>query len=87
MPEYMLLIIKINPVDLEKIDETIAAVKTIKSGQVKDVQKKPIGFGVEIVKAGVLVGSKDEAAPEKVINEINALKEVEDAEIAGMTLI
>ena len=87
MPDKTLLIIRINAKDMEKLDETMAEVKTIKSGDVKDIRREPIGFGVEIIKAGVLIGSKEEGLPEKVIQEISALETVEDAEIEGMTLL
>ncbi len=87
MPDKTLLILKINAKDLEKLDATVKAVKGIKSGEVKDVKREPIGFGVEIIKAGILVNSKDEKAIDRVLEEVNKLKEVEDAEIEGMTLL
>ncbi|MBI4210488.1 MAG: elongation factor 1-beta [Candidatus Diapherotrites archaeon] len=87
MPDKTLLIIRINAKDMEKLDETVAAVKGIKSGAVKDVRREPIGFGVEVIKAGILIDSKDESLPDRVISEISALEEVEDAEIEGMTLL
>ncbi len=87
MGNNTMIIVRINAKDLEKIDDTVKAVKGIKSGEVKDVQKRPIGFGVEVVKAGILVDSKDEGAIERVIQEISKLPEVEDAEVEGMTLL
>ncbi|HLC79983.1 MAG TPA: hypothetical protein VJG83_06220 [archaeon] len=87
MPDKTLLIVRINAKDMEKLDETVEAIKGIKSGAVKDVRKEPIGFGVQIIKAGILIDSKDQSLPEKVLTEINALAEVEDAEIEGMTLL
>ncbi|HIH09334.1 MAG TPA: hypothetical protein HA254_01555 [Candidatus Diapherotrites archaeon] len=87
MPDKTLLIIRINAKDMEKLDECVDQIKTIESGEVKDVRREPIGFGVEIIKAGILIGSKEEALPERVVNEIRALDSVEDAEIVGMTLL
>ena len=87
MPDKTLLIIRINAKDMEKLDETVAAVRGIKAGAVKDVLREPIGFGVEVIKAGVLIDSKDDAAMDRVIAEIAALAEVEDAEVEGMTLL
>ncbi|MEK6957422.1 MAG: hypothetical protein AABW99_00365 [archaeon] len=87
MPDKTLLILKINAKDLEKLDATVKAVKGIKSGEVKDVKREPIGFGVEVIKAGILVNSKDEKAIDRVLEEVKKLKEVEDAEIEGMTLL
>jgi len=87
MPGKTLLIIKINPKDMENVDATAEAVKTIKTGEVKDVQKVSIGFGAEIVKAGILVNEKEDGAMDAVLEEINNLPDVEDAEIEGMTLL
>ena len=87
MPDKTLLIIRINAKDMEKLDEAITAVRGIKAGAVKDVRREPIGFGVEVIKAGVLIDSKDEKAIDSVMSEISALEEVEDAEVEGMTLL
>jgi len=87
MPGKTMLILKINPADMEKVGETAEAVKGIKTGEVKDVQKVSIGFGAEIVKAGILINEKEEGASDRVLEEINALPEVEDAEVEGMTLL
>ncbi len=87
MPNKTFLIVKINASDMDRLDETIEAVKGIKNGDVKDVKREPIGFGVEIIKAGITVDSSDERLVEKVLNELNGLKEVESAELEGMTLL
>ena len=87
MPNKTFLIVKINASDMDRLDETIEAVKGIKNGDVKDVKREPIGFGVEIIKAGITVDSSDEKLVEKVLNELNGLKEVESAELEGMTLL
>ena len=72
---------------MEKVDETFEAVKKLKEGEVKDVQKVSIGFGAEIVKAGILINEKEEGQMDRVLEEINALPEVEDAEVEAMTLL
>ena len=87
MPDKTLLIIRINAKDMERLDETMTAVKGIKAGAVKDVRRDPIGFGVEVIKAGILIDSKDEKAIDAVMMEISGLPEVEDAEVEGMTLL
>ncbi|VVB99425.1 EF-1 guanine nucleotide exchange domain protein [uncultured archaeon] len=87
MPDKTILIMKIKPRDIGQIAKAMDAVRTIKSGKVMDVKKEPIGFGIEVIKAGITVDSKDEAAVERVTNEILALPEIEDAEVEGMTLL
>ena len=87
MPDKTMLIMRIKPKDLDAIDAAIKAVRGVKSGQVMDVKKEPIGFGIELIKAGILVDSKDEEAIERVTQEILALAEIEEAEVEGMTLL
>jgi translation elongation factor EF-1beta len=81
-----LVIFKIKPKDLEQIDAAMQQVKTIKKGTVKDVQKVPIGFGVEIIKAAVLFEEKKEDI-EGATQELMALSLIEEAEVEGMTLL
>ena len=83
----MMVIVKINPKDMEKIEETIEQVKAIKSGEVKDIRKEAIGFGVQIIRAGILIPEKQEGALEALTQELNALSLVEEAEVEGMTLL
>ena len=87
MPDKTLLIMKIKPRDLGKIDEAMAAVNAIKQGRVMEVRKEPIGFGIEIIKAGITVDSKDDGAIERVTQELLDLAEIEEAEVEGMTLL
>lgn len=87
MPSKTMLIIRVKPEDMEKIDEIVAAVKATKTGEVREVRKEPIGFGVELIRAGILVASEDESLPDKVIQEIMKIPGVEEAEVEGMTLL
>ncbi|MEM4257096.1 MAG: hypothetical protein QXZ13_03180 [Candidatus Diapherotrites archaeon] len=87
MPSKTLLIVRIKPVEMELLDSIAKSVENIKSGSVKDVKRYPIGFGVELLKVGVLVDSEDESLPDKVVKEISSIAGVEEAEIEGMTLL
>ncbi|MEK6941976.1 MAG: hypothetical protein AABW85_03910, partial [archaeon] len=86
MADKMFVIVKINATDMEKLDELETAIKKIKNGQVKDIKREALGFGVEIIKAGIIINEKEEGALEKLKNEIDKIKLVETAEIEGMTL-
>jgi len=59
----------------------------VKSGEAKDVKREPIGFGVEIIKAAILIEEKKEGALEALTKEVNELDSVEEAEVEGMTLL
>ena len=82
-----LLIYKINASDMEKIDETLEAIKGVKSAEFRDAKKEPIGFGVEVIKAAFTVPEKDDRAVEELTKELNALPQVEEAEMQEMTLV
>ena len=87
MADKMFVIVKINATDMEKLDELETAIKKIKNGQVKDIKREALGFGIEILKAGIIINEKEEGALEKLKNEIDKIKLVETAEIEGMTLL
>ena len=72
---------------MDNIAETVEDVKSIKSGIVKDVKRDPIGFGIELIKVGVLVNEKEAGAMEKVTKELQALSSVEEVEQEAMTLL
>ncbi|MFH1586582.1 MAG: hypothetical protein ABID38_01855 [Candidatus Diapherotrites archaeon] len=81
------LIYRVKAKDMEKLEECEKEIRGVKSGEVKDVQRDPIGFGVEMIKAGILVEEKQEGAIEAVTAELNSLESVEEAELEGMTLL
>lgn len=87
MPDKAFIIYKVTPKDMEKIAETEKEVRGIKSGIVKDVKREPIGFGIELIKAGVLVSEKESGAMEKVTKELQGLPSVEEVEQEAMTLL
>ena len=81
------LIYKINAKDMEKIDETLEAIKHVKNGEFRDAKKIPIAFGAEFIKAAFTVPEKDDKAVEELTKELNSLDSVEDAEMQEMTLL
>jgi translation elongation factor EF-1beta len=87
MGDKTLVIMKIKPVDMEKIDETVDALKGITAGDLKDVQKEDIGFGIQIVKAGFLISEKEEGALAALEAAVSKLSSVEESEVEAMTLL
>ena len=87
MPDKAFIIYKITPKDMDNISETEKDVRGIKSGVVKDVKREPIGFGIEMIKVGVLVNEKEAGAMEKVTKELQDLASVEEVEQEAMTLL
>ncbi len=81
------LIYKVNAKDMEKLDETLESLKTVKKGEFRDAKRIPIAFGAEVIKAAFTVPEKDDKAVEELTKEINELPLVEDAEMQEMTLL
>jgi len=82
-----ILIYKVNTVDMEKLDETLESLKTVKTGEFRDAKRIPIGFGAEYIKAAFTVPEKNDTVVEDLTREINGLELVEDAEMVEMTLL
>ncbi len=82
-----LIVFKIKCEDMEKLDETVAAIQTIKTGEVKDVKKIPIGFGIQEIKAAVLIPEKQDHILDQVQEELKKLPNVEEIEVEAMTLL
>jgi translation elongation factor EF-1beta len=84
-----MVIFKVSP-EPEKIDSVEEALKEIKLENVKlqDLQRVPIGFGIEIIKVGYIVPDKTDGiipAIEEAINKIDGL--TQESEMEGATLI
>ena len=81
------LIYKVNAKDMDKLDETLESLKSVKKGEFRDATRIPIAFGAEMIKAAFTVPEKDDKAVEELTKEINDLPLVEDAEMQEMTLL
>lgn len=81
-----LVIYKIYPNEVGDEDRIIESVKKITIGEVKDVKKEPIAFGMCVVRVGVLFLEKQEKL-EEFERAVKEIKEVSDVEVEGMTLL
>jgi len=72
---------------MEKIDEALESLKTVKKGEYRDGKKIPIAFGAQFIKAAFTVPEKDDKVVEELTKEINDLPLIEDAEMQEMTLL
>jgi len=82
-----LVIYKINATDMGKMDETMAAIKKVRSAEFRDAKRVPIAFGAEIIRAAFTVPEKDDKAVEQLTKELNTLPQVEEAAMQEMTLV
>jgi len=82
-----LVIMKIYPEEIEDSVKIEESVKGITSGEIKEVRREPIAFGLELVKIAVVIPDKEDGAMPKLEEEIRALPGVRDVEIEGVTLL
>jgi len=80
-------IYKITVSDMGYLDSVFNAVKTLKIGEVKDVQKIPIGFGIQTIKAAILIPEKQDRVLDEVTDALKKIENVEDVEVENMTLL
>ena len=86
----MVLIYKISP---EGIDETDKVEKEIKEkmqefGELTDVKREPIAFGLEAIKIAIVVEAKGtEGITEKIENALKEITGVSSVENTGMNLL
>ncbi|MCX8158315.1 MAG: hypothetical protein N3D73_01475 [Candidatus Diapherotrites archaeon] len=81
-----ILIYKIKPKEDFDTKKVMEDLKKIQKGRCTDAKEIPIGFGIKIVKAVVMVPEKQENIINEVTEEIMKINSVEEAEIEGMTL-
>ncbi|MBS3061224.1 MAG: hypothetical protein J4215_01420 [Candidatus Diapherotrites archaeon] len=82
-----IIVFKVKCEDMEKLDETVEKIKQLKSGEVKDVKKIPIGFGIQEIKIAVLIPEKQDQILDQVQDEIRQIPNIEDLEVEAMTLL
>lgn len=82
-----LVIFKITASDMEKLGQIIQAIPKIKNGEIKDVKRQPIGFGIEVIRAAVLIPEKQDAVLDAVTKELQQIPNVEEVETESMTLL
>lgn len=82
-----LVIFKITASDMEELEKIFQEIPKIKSGEVKDVKRQPIGFGIEVIRAAVLIPEKQDAVLDAVTKELQQIPNVEEVEVESMTLL
>jgi len=82
-----LVIVKIYPEGPEKIEEVEKAVRELKEGKVKDVKREPIAFGMELIRAGIVIPDKQDGAMQKLEDALQKIPGVNQIEVEGITLL
>jgi len=87
MPSKVMVIVKIfpeGPDDVEKVEE---ALKDIKCGELLDLKKEPLAFGLSVIRVGIGVPDKQEGVNDAIEKELKNIEGIKEIEIEGATLI
>ncbi|MFH1895549.1 MAG: elongation factor 1-beta [archaeon] len=86
----MVLIYRIAPEGIEETEQIEKAIpKKLKGlGELKDMKREPIAFGLEAIKIAIVTEAKGtEGITEKIEQALNAIKGVSSVENIGMNLL
>jgi len=73
-----------DPENLDKVDKALRAVK---EGDFKDLKREPIGFGIEVIRAGYVIPDKVDGAMTNLEEAVKKVQGVNNAEVEMTTLI
>ena len=82
-----LVIFKIFPEGPEDVGKVEKALRVLKEGQVKDIRREPIAFGLEAIRVGIVIPDKQEGAMEKLENAVRNIKGISQVDVEGVTLL
>lgn len=82
-----MVIFKIFPESPEAVDKVEKALRKITEGEVKDVRKEPLAFGMYIIRAGILIPDKEDGRMDKLEQAVKKIKGISEIEVEGVTLI
>ncbi|MFH0714807.1 MAG: hypothetical protein V1847_03465 [Candidatus Diapherotrites archaeon] len=82
-----LIVYKLYPDGPENVDVVEKAVREVKSGELKEVRREPIAFGMSLLRAAFLLPEKDDDASGKLEAELKALPGLNEVEVEMMTLL
>lgn len=73
--------------DPENLDAVEKSLKEIIQGEFKDLKREPIGFGIEVIRAGYLISDKEEGVMNKLEEAVKSVPLINQAEIEMTTII
>lgn len=89
VPSKTLVILKVTTDDMDHFDEMVEGIRSlaVEGAEVRELRKEPIGFGIEILKAAILLPEKDDSALDRLTSAVQKVRFVDSVEVEGMTLL
>lgn len=73
--------------DPKNLDSVEKSLREITQGEFKDLKRDPIGFGIEVIRAGYLISDKEEGVMNKLEEAVKSVPLINEAEIEMTTII
>ena len=83
----VLVIAKLFPEDSESIEKIENSLRNIKSGELQEIKREPIAFGLNAIKVAITIPDKADNAMENLEKELSKIDGVNQVEIEGVTLV
>lgn len=87
MGSQTVVIFKIFPEEIDSVAEIEAGLKEIKEGELKQMQREPIAFGLEAIKVAFVIPDKVDGAMDSLEQAVRKIKGVNEVEVEGVTLL
>jgi len=82
-----IVIVKIYPEDIDSVSIVEQELKKLSVGTIRQIKREPVAFGMELIKAAIIIPDKTDGIMDKLEAAIKALKGVNEVEVEGITLI
>ncbi len=86
MPSPTLVVLKIYPEEIDSVAGIEAGLKTLKEGEVREIKREPIAFGLELVRVAIILPPGEDSM-EKLEMAIKKIPGVNQMEVEAMTLL
>ncbi len=82
-----LVIIKVFPDDVEKQEEVEKKLKELKTGELREIKKEPLAFGLNVFRIAVALPEKEAGNMDKLEQELQNIDGVSQFEVEASTLL
>jgi len=87
MSDKTLVIMKVFPDSVEVQDSLEKALSGLKTGELKDIKKEPLAFGLNVYRIAVALPEKEAGHMDRLEEEVKALSGVGEIEVEAVTLM
>ena len=87
MGSKALVVFKIYPEEETELSGIEDELKTVKVGELKEIKREPLAFGLELLRVGFVIPDKEDNVMDNLEETLKKLKGVKDVKVEGFTLL